>query len=212
MAEVSLAAVVRRVQGSSDSRRLRASGKIPGIIYGHGTEPIPVAVVAREVRLALNTPAGLNALIQLDVEGTQHLALPRDIQRHPVRNTVSHIDFQVVRRDEMMEVEIPIHLIGEAEAVSKQGGVVEQVLQTLTVQSTPTNIPSSLSIDITNLTFEESIRVADIVLPEGVTTALDPEEAVVTGKLVYEEPETAVAAVPAEGEVGGAEAPPASEG
>lgn len=183
MAEVALAAQVRRAQGSSDSRRLRASGKIPAVLYGHGIAPTPLAVEARALRQALNTEAGLNALIQLEVEGKKHLALPRDLQRHPVRNTVAHVDFQVVRRDEMMTVEVPIHFVGEAEQVQKAGGMVEHLLQSLTLESTPDNIPPNLQVDISGLTLDRSIRVGDIALPKNVTTNVDPEEVVVTGAI-----------------------------
>ncbi len=182
MAEVALNAVLRRAQGSSDSRRLRASGKIPGVIYGHGIDPTPVALEARDVRLALNTEAGLNALIQLNVEGTKHLALPRDVQRHPVRNTVAHVDFQIVGRNEVMHVEVPLNFVGEADGVTKQGGLVEHLVQALAVSATPSNIPAHIDVDISNLQIDESIRVKDIELPKGVTTQVDDEEPLVVGK------------------------------
>lgn len=197
MAEVALSAAVRRSQGSADSRRLRAAGKIPGVLYGHGTEPTPLAVEGRSLRLALNTEAGLNALIQLDLEGTKHLALARDIQRHPVRNTVSHVDFQVVGRNEMMSVDINLTFVGEADAVTKNGGVVEQLLQSLAVQATPTNIPNGIEIDISDLELDGAIRVKDIKLPSGVTTSLDPEEPIVVAKATRAELEPEA---PVEGE------------
>ncbi len=197
MAEVALSAAVRRTQGSADSRRLRAAGKIPGVLYGHGTEPTPLAVEGRSLRLALNTEAGLNALIQLDLEGTKHLALARDIQRHPVRNTVSHVDFQVVGRNEMMSVDINLTFVGEADAVTKNGGVVEQLLQSLAVQATPTNIPNGIEIDISDLELDGAIRVKDIKLPSGVTTSLDPEEPIVVAKATRAELEPEA---PVEGE------------
>ncbi len=190
MAEVALSAAVRRTQGSADSRRLRAAGKIPGVLYGHGTDPTPLAIEGRSLRLALNTDAGLNALIQLDLDGTKHLALARDIQRHPVRNTVSHVDFQVVGRNEMMSVDINLTIVGEADAVTKNGGVVEQLLQSLAVQAIPTNIPNGIEIDISELELDGAIRVKDVKLPSGVTTSLDPEEPIVVAKATRAEVET----------------------
>jgi len=201
MAEIALAAEIRGSKGSPASRRLRTSGKIPGVLYGHGIEPTPLAVESRSLRLALNTEAGLNALIQLEVDGKKHLALPRAIQRHPVRNTVAHIDFQVVRRDEVMNVDVPIHFTGEADGVVKQGGVVEQILTSLAVQATPGNIPGHIEIDITELEMEGAIRVKDVKLPKDVTTELDPEEVIVTGKA-----SRAAAAIESDDEAAAAEA------
>lgn len=183
MAEVSLTAEVRREQGSAASRRLRSAGKIPGVLYGHGIEPTALSVAARDLRLALNTDAGLNALIQLDVEGTKHLALSRVVQKHPVRNTVVHVDFQIVSRDEKMDVEVPLQFIGEATAVVKNGGVVEHLLTSLSVTATPSDIPAHIDVDISELQLDDSIRVKDLPLPRGVITSLDPEEPVVVGKI-----------------------------
>ena len=95
-------------------RRLRREGKIPGVIYGHGTDPLPVAVVARELRVALNSEAGANQLLSLDTGSGTYLALAREMQRHPVAQTVTHVDFVIVRRDEVISADVPIILIGEA--------------------------------------------------------------------------------------------------
>lgn len=187
MAEVALSANVRKSSGSSDSRRLRNSGQVPGVVYGHGVEPTSLSVEARELRLALNTDAGLNALINLDLEGTKHLTLARSVQMHPVRNTVSHVDFQIVSRNEMMTVDVPIAFTGEADELRKAGGVMEHVLNALTISATPTNIPAHIEVDVTNLMIDESIRVKDLQLPKGVSTDLDPEEPVVVGKVTPKE-------------------------
>jgi large subunit ribosomal protein L25 len=181
MAEVDLAAEVRSEQGSSNSRRLRNAGKIPGVMYGHGTTPTSVAVEARALRLALTTEAGVNALLQLNIDGTKHLALARDIQRHPVRGTVAHVDFQVVNRNEQVSAEIPITFIGEALKVTKNGGIVEHQLNSLLVIATPTTLPSHIEVDLTDLELDGAIRVKDLPLPEGVTTPLDGEDPVVIG-------------------------------
>ena len=114
MPETTLTAQTGREIGSSSTRRLRTEGKIPGVVYGHGTDPIPVAVVAREFQIAMSGEAGLNTLLSLQVDGTEHLTLARDIQHHPVRNTVTHVDFLIVRRDELISAEVPINLVGEA--------------------------------------------------------------------------------------------------
>ncbi|MFN2607472.1 MAG: 50S ribosomal protein L25 [Acidimicrobiales bacterium] len=182
MEEVVLAAEAGRVTGSATARRLRTAGKIPAVLYGHGVDPQALAVDGRALRLALNQESGLNTLISLDVEGTRHLAMARQLQRNPVRGTVSHVDFVVVRRDEIVTAEVPLHLEGEAAAVHREDGMVEQQIFSLTVQSTPGNIPSHIEVDISGLGIGDVIRVGDLSLPSGVTTELDPEEPVVAGQ------------------------------
>ena len=182
MPDVTLAAETGRTLGSRSSNRLRSEGKIPGVLYGHGMEPIALAVNAREFRAALHGEAGSNTLLSLEVDGKKHLALARQMQKHPVRNTVVHIDFQAVSRSEIMSVDVPVHLVGEALQVTRNDGVVSQENFTLTISATPSKIPSSIDIDISNMQIGDTIRVSDLVLPEGVTTDLDPEESVVVAQ------------------------------
>jgi large subunit ribosomal protein L25 len=181
MAEVVLAAEVGRPLGSRAVRRLRREGKIPGVIYGHGTEPLPVAVVARELRVALNTDAGANQLLSLDTGSGTYLALAREMQRHPVAQTVTHVDFIIVRRDEVISADVPVTLIGEAIEVNHGDGLVDQQMFTLTIHAIPSAIPTSLEVDISELTIGGAIRVSDLALPEGVTTEVDPESAIAIG-------------------------------
>jgi large subunit ribosomal protein L25 len=182
MEEVALAAETGRPTGSAAARRLRAAGKIPAILYGHGIDPQALAVDGRQLRLALNQEAGLNALLTLDVGGQSHLAMARQLQRDPVRGTVDHVDFVIVRRDEIVSAEVPVHLVGEALAVHRADGLVEQQVFSLTVHATPGNIPTSIEVDISGLTIGEAIRVGDLSLPAGVTTDVDDEEPVVAGQ------------------------------
>jgi large subunit ribosomal protein L25 len=182
MPEVKIVAETGRVTGSRSAGRLRAQGKVPAVIYGHGMDPISVAVEGRALRSALNTEAGTNALLTLEVDGTSHLTMARDLQRHPVRNTVVHVDFQIVRRDEVMAVEVPLTLVGDAEAVRRGDGMVDQQLHTLSVSATPDRIPNSIEVDISALAVGDTIRVSDLPLPEGVSADLDPETAVVVGQ------------------------------
>jgi large subunit ribosomal protein L25 len=182
MAEIQLIAETGREPGSRSSKRLRREGKIPAVVYGHGADPVSIAVDARELRHALNTEAGVNALVNLSIDGASQLTMARVLQRHPVRNTVTHVDFQVVRRDEVMAADVSFTLVGEAKEVTNNDGVVEQALFALTIHATPANIPSHIEVDISELTIGDAVRVGDLKLPSGVTTEVDPEEAIVVGQ------------------------------
>jgi large subunit ribosomal protein L25 len=213
MAEVVLAAEIGRPLGSRAVRRLRREGKIPGVIYGHGTDPLPIAVVARELRVALNSEAGANQLLSLDTGSGTYLALAREMQRHPVAQTVTHVDFVIVRRDEVISADVPIVLIGEATEVHHGDGHVDQQMFTLAINALPTAIPSAIEADISALTIGGQVRVSDLTLPSGVTTDVDAETAVAIGqppRVVEEEPvegeEAEGVAEGAEGEAASAEA------
>jgi large subunit ribosomal protein L25 len=209
MPEITLAAEVGRPLGSRSTRRLRTEGKIPGIVYGHGSEPVPVAVVGRELRIALSGESGSNTLLSLVAGDTTFLTLARAMQRHPVKGTVTHVDFQIVRRDEVIAAEVPINLTGEALEVQHGDGLVEQQLFALPVRARPSDIPSSIEVDITDLVIGGAIRVADLSLPSGVTTDLDDEVAIVAGQA----PRVAAEGDGAEGEAAdGAETSEASAG
>jgi large subunit ribosomal protein L25 len=181
MPEITLVAEVGRTIGTSSTRRLRAEGKIPGVVYGHGTEPVSVAVVAREFRVAMSGEAGLNTLLSLDVDGKSVLTLARDIQRHPVKNVVTHVDFLIVRRDEVIAAEVTVNLVGEAIEVAHGDGIVEQQLFTLSVKAKPADIPTSVDVDISDLVIGGSLHVSDITVPPGVEVETDPETTVVAG-------------------------------
>lgn len=179
MAEITLVAEPGRATGSAASRRLRTAGRVPAVVYGHGVDPASVSVDGRELRIALSGSSGVNQLLSLDVAGTRHLALARVLQRHPVRGTVTHVDFQVVSRDEVVSAEVPVTIVGEARAVEQERGVVEHVLASLTIKAKPGSIPEVVEVDVTDLRIGDTIRVAQLPLPAGVTTDVDPEEAVV---------------------------------
>ena len=200
MSESTLVAETGRRTGSRATGRLRAAGKIPGVLYGHGITPVPLAVDRRELRHALSGPAGVNAVVRLQVGGDTHPTVVKDLQRHPVRRTVTHIDFIVVRMDEEITVDVPIVLEGEAKRLLADNGVIEQALTTLAVLTTPADIPPQITIDITNLTVGDIVRVGDLVLPAGVTSALDPDTAVLIAAGSAELEEEAVEAVEGEGE------------
>src|SRR5580658_4438446 len=170
MAEINLVAEPGRTIGSASSRRLRAAGRIPAVVYGHGSEGVSVSVDGRDLRHALSGAAGLNQLLNIKIGTESRLAMARAIQRHPVRHTVLHVDFQVVRRDEVIAADVPIVIIGEATEVEREKGIIEQLLTSLSINATPALIPTGIEIDISALTIGEGIRVGDIALPAGVTT------------------------------------------
>jgi large subunit ribosomal protein L25 len=204
MAEVVLTAETGRPKGSRAARRLRREGKIPGVIYGHGTEPLPVAVGARELRVALSGEAGANQLLSLDTGSGTFLTLAREMQRHPVAQTVTHVDVVIVRRDEVISADVPITLVGEAIEVQHGDGLVDQQMFTLSINALPMDIPAGIEADISALTIGGQVRVSDLTLPAGVTTDIDPDTAVAIGqppRVVVEEE----AVAEGEGEEGAAE-------
>jgi large subunit ribosomal protein L25 len=214
MSEVTLTAKPGREPGSRASGRLRAVGQVPAVVYGHGITPLAVSVDWRELRTALTTDAGTNALINLEVGGDKHLAVVRDMQRHPIRHDVLHVDFQVVSRDEVISMDVPIVLTGESEVVeSTDGATIEQSIHSLTIKCKPGAIPNELTVDISGLELGTPIRVGDLNLPSGVETDVDPEEAIVSITVVtvdIPEPETAEDGE--EGEEGAEGEAPAAEG
>jgi large subunit ribosomal protein L25 len=174
MSQVTLHASTSRAQGSANSRRLRHHGAIPGVVYGHGVEPLPVSVNAKDFRNAVSGEQGLNALITLDADGTTYTVMAREIQRHPVRGTVSHIDFQVVDRNQAVVAEVPLHLVGDAVEVRHADWEVDQQAFSIEVRTRPDQIPNFIEVDISGLTAGGAIRVGDVVLPEGVEAEGDP--------------------------------------
>ncbi len=169
-----------RPQGTRASRRLRSEGNVPAVVYGLDREPISVSVTWPDLRLALNTDAGLNALITLSIDGDEQLSIIKDLQRHPVRREVMHVDFLRVTTDQEIEVDVPLVLVGEALEVTRANGMVDQTMYSLTVLAKPANVPDEIEVDISDLALGDSIKVGALNLPAGVTTTVDPEDAVAT--------------------------------
>jgi len=174
--DVTLIAETGRPTGSRPARRLRVEGKVPGVVYGLDREPVSVLVPWPELRRALTTEAGLNALITLEVDGSHDLTIVKDLQRDPVRRAVTHVDFLRIDRNASISVEVPVVLTGEAHQVEVEQGIVEQLMHTLLITSKPGAIPSVLEVDVTDLAIGGAVRVSDLTLPEGVTTDVEPEE------------------------------------
>ena len=178
---ITLTASIGRIAGSRSSTRLRTDGLVPAVVYGLGRDAIAVSVPWPDLRRALTTEAGLNALITLDVDGQKDLAIIKDLQRHPVRRNVLHIDFLRVDPDAPVAVEVPLILVGEAKLVEARKGIVDQPLKTLTVKAKPADIPSQIEIDITNLDIGVAITVETLTRPAGVTTDIDDSIQLVLG-------------------------------
>jgi large subunit ribosomal protein L25 len=180
MSETVLLAESGRTTGSASARRLRTDDRIPGVVYGHGMDPVSVSVVRRDLRIALSGAAGLNTILDLTVDGEVYPTLVKDIQRHPVKRNVQHIDFIQVNLNEEVTVAVPVRLEGEAKTVEAEGGLVDLTMTELEVITTPRNIPDEVVVDVSEMDMDTIIRVADIPLPAGVTATADPEFPVVT--------------------------------
>jgi large subunit ribosomal protein L25 len=189
--DVTLTAETGRALGSRSSRRLLRDGKVPGVVYGLEQDTVSVAVAWPELRAALTTEAGLNALITLDVDGSEDLTIIKDLQRDPVRRDVIHVDFLRVSRDVEIEVEVPIVLEGHAEKAEREDGTVAHLLFNLSIYAKPGAIPNELVVDVSDMEVGDAIRVGDLSLPEGARTEVDEEEVIVTAQISRETIEVA---------------------
>ena len=183
MEEILLSANTTREIGSSSSRRVRKDGIIPGVLYGLNEETVALSVDWPDLRRALTTDSGINAIIQLEIDGKKQMTIVKDIQRHPVRRDVLHVDFLRIDPNENVTVDIPLVMVGEAREVSAADGMVDQNMFSLTVSAPPDRIPTEIEVDISSLTVGDSVRVRDLNLPEGVTTEGDPEEPIAVGMI-----------------------------
>ncbi|NNN20547.1 MAG: 50S ribosomal protein L25 [Acidimicrobiales bacterium] len=181
MSEIALTLNTPRASGTTEARRVRRSGQIPGVIYGHGFEATAFSVDARDLRGAFTTDAGLNALLNVTLNGSSHLAVAKEVQHHPVRHTVTHIDLLIVNRDEEITAEVPVNIVGDAQAVTRGDGRVEQQVFTVTLRAVPASIPNSIEVDVTDLVIHGTIKLEDLKLPKDVKVEADPEVIVVIG-------------------------------
>lgn len=176
--ELNLKAEVRQGLGKGFAHRVRTGGKVPAVLYGPSVDPVPLSVDAKEMGQALHTEAGSNVLINLQVDGDRYLTIPREIQKHPIRGNLVHIDFLNVARDVEIEATVPVHLMGESRGV-KEGGQIDQHAHELRVQALPTRVPAAIEVDVTDLGIGDSLKVADLEPAEGVAILNDPEDQVV---------------------------------
>ncbi|MGW7252567.1 50S ribosomal protein L25/general stress protein Ctc [Streptomyces sp. NPDC054834] len=173
MSEVKITAETRSEFGKGAARRIRRDSKVPGVLYGHGSDPLHLTLPGHDLLLALRTP---NVLISLDIDGkTNELAIPKSVQRDPIKGFLEHVDLLLVKRGEKVNVEIPVHAEGE---LAPGGNLLEHVLNALPVEAEATHIPESVTVSVEGLAAGASIHAKDITLPSGVTLAVD-EDAVV---------------------------------
>ncbi|MFF9524382.1 50S ribosomal protein L25/general stress protein Ctc [Streptomyces achromogenes] len=185
MSEVKLTAETRTEFGKGAARRIRRDSKVPGVLYGHGSDPLHLTLPGHELLLALRTP---NVLISLDIDGkTNELAIPKAVQRDPLKGFLEHVDLQLVQRGEKVQVEIPVHTEGELAA---GGNLLEHVLDALPVETEATHIPEAVTVSIEGLEAGASVLAKDITLPSGTTLAVE-EDAVVLQVLAAQAEETA---------------------
>ncbi|GAB2873378.1 50S ribosomal protein L25/general stress protein Ctc [Streptomyces deserti] len=195
MSEVKLTAETRTEFGKGAARRIRRDNKVPGVLYGHGSDPLHLTLPGHDLLLALRTP---NVLIALDIDGKQNeLAIPKSVQRDPLKGFLEHVDLQLVQRGEQVNVEIYVHTEGE---LAPGGNLLEHVLNALPVEAEATHIPESVTVSIEGLSAGDSVLAKDIPLPNGVTLAVD-EDAVVL-QVLAAQAEEAPEGAEAEGEEG----------
>jgi large subunit ribosomal protein L25 len=178
---VKLEVRARESRGSADARRLRKQGLIPGVLYGQGKEPSAVCIPERELRRVFTGAGGLNAILDVVIEGDGGSPLPsvlKEYQQDPLRGTLTHVDLQEVRLDQPIQTQVPVTLVGES-AGSKEGGVLSQVTRELNVEALPMEVPESLELDVSELHIGDALRLADLPPPKGVTFLDDLEETVI---------------------------------
>jgi len=198
-------AVTKREQlGSRETRRLRKQGIVPGVLYGRA-EPIAIAVEVRELRRALTGKAGLHSILDVEIDGTgdSHASILKDYQLDKVRGGVTHVDLQEVRLDRLIHASVAVQLIGGEDAPGvREGGVLSQPLRELNVEALPLEVPEHFDLDVSQMGMGDTLRLADIVVPDGVTLLDDLETvaATVTAPMREEEPEEVEVALGEDGE------------
>jgi large subunit ribosomal protein L25 len=180
MATASLSATPRSEKGKGVARKLRAAGQVPGVIYGHGREPQPLTVNAREFDRLAERVRITSTVIELALDGRTAKTLVRELQRDPIKRTVLHVDFQELVAGEKVSVSVPLRFVGTAEGVKTGGGILEEVMHQIEVRVDPSNIPDHIDVDVTPLTIGHGLHVRDLTLPPGVEVLDDPDNTVAT--------------------------------
>ena len=207
MATANLSASSRSTTGKGVARKLRAAGRVPAIIYGHNRQPQPLEINAHELQLLLEKNPYQSTVIELAFDGGSARTLIREIQRHPFKKQILHVDFQELVAGEKVTVKVPLHFVGTPDGVRHGGGILDQIMHDLEISVDPSNIPHHITVDVNPLTIGHSIHAGEIALPEGVTLLSDADSTVcvcAAPKVEIEETpavEAAGAATPAEPEL-----------
>jgi large subunit ribosomal protein L25 len=190
MASASLSAELRSNTGKGVARKLRAAGQVPGIVYGHGRQPQALAVNARDLDKLLSGIAAGSTVIELTLAKSTTKTLIREIQRHPFKKQILHVDFMELVAGEKVIVDIPLVFVGIPEGVRLSGALLEQIVHSIEVNVDPSNIPNHIDVDVTNLAMGHSLHVRDLKLPEGLEVLTDEDTticAVIAPRAVVEE-------------------------
>ncbi len=184
----------RTKTGKGVARKLRAGGQVPAVVYGPGAESVSLSLETREVENLFESISVDNTIVSLAVKGEDDeiQTLVRDIQTHPYRPAILHVDFFRIQEGVAVQLEVPVHLLGTPIGVKEEGGVMEQVVHDLPIRCVPALIPESIDLDVSHLTLGDSLHVSDLDMPEGVEVLLEEERtvcSVLMPKLVLEEPE-----------------------
>ena len=206
MASASLSAEARTETGKGVARKLRSAGRVPAIVYGHAREPQALSLQTRELEKLLSSIATGSTVVELSLGGATTKTLIREVQRHPFKKQILHVDFQELVAGEKVTVEIPLVFVGTPEGVRLSGALLEQILHSIEVLVDPANIPNHIDIDVTNLAMGHSLHVRELSLPAGLEVLTDEDAtvcAVVAPRAVVEETpaEGAEVAAPAEPEL-----------
>jgi large subunit ribosomal protein L25 len=177
--ETKLKAERRDGTGKGVARRLRAAGRVPAVLYGGGAEPVTISVAALDLLHLFHATHGAASLIDLEIDGKSHLAIPRDVQRDHIHSRYVHVDFLAVNRNQTIRLTVEVHETGEAPGV-KEGGVVEHHLREVEIECLPGNVPEEILADIGSLGIGDMLRVGDVTVPEGVTILTDPDAPVIS--------------------------------
>jgi large subunit ribosomal protein L25 len=177
--ERKLKAEPRARTGKEAAHKIRSTGRVPAVVYGQGVDPVHVSIDAKELFHLLHTDAGMNVLVDMRVDSDHFLAMPREVQRDHIRGQFLHVDFLRIKRDEKIGVEVPVHLVGESHGV-KEGGVIEHHLWNLHLECFPQDVPTSIDADISRLGINESLKVADLDIPDKLTLLTSTDEVIVS--------------------------------
>ena len=194
MASASLSAELRSDTGKGVARKLRAAGRVPGVVYGHAREAQSLSINARDLDKLLGSISAGSTVVELTLGGATTKTLIREIQRHPFKKQIMHVDFQELVAGEKVTVDIPLVYVGVPEGVRLSGALLEQILHSIEILADPSNIPNHIDVDVSHLAMGHSLHVRDIKLPEGIEVLSD-EDATICAVIA---PRAVVEAVAAE--------------